>query len=395
MHSALPQPRTPVRSSSQSAILLTSTIRLPVGKDPRGPIPQTPPYAPLNQIGRTGFSFKFINLLHAIGCKTASLPSSQRAECISSAYLFNHLLRLDPAGNLYTRDLPDSDLQTPRSQELGIGMLCLFARHYWKIPWDALEPIPGQGKRFDYRGQTKGLRAIFEAKGTRHRKNQPQQIQHGLDKKKAHHKRGERYDIELIVGTHIGGHRDRSCLLLADPEFPEDEFSFGPDAKYFFRLRHYARVLHYAGAPNLGYELRQEADLLYQSARGLPRFPTDLLQGRFLSRGRTGRRQEELQNLSEQTAGGASFLGTWYDSWRPFGENPDQSPRIANFLAQEPLPGLQVFQGLRSDLVHNIESRGPPFLLDISDGDAPELIEEDESSISSIFSDGSILSIRN
>ena len=387
----LPTPRrsSVPRRSSDSVIPLTATIKLPVSQDDKGPIPQTLPYAPIHQIGRTGFSFKFIKLLHAIGCKTASLPSSDRTECVRSAYLFTKLLRLANQDNIYLKDLHDSDLQTPRSQELGIGMLCLFAREYWKIPWDALEPIPGKGRRFDYRGKAKGLKAIFEAKGTRHRKNQSKQIADGLSKKKAHHKRGEKYDVELIISTHIGGIRDRSRLLLADPEFPDDGFSFGPKADDFFRLRHYARVLHFAGAPSLGYQLRQEADLIYKSARGLP-FPfADTLMVRSFPR-----RPDVPRTLSEHTAGGSLFMGTWYDSWLPPREDDPQDADFINIKLQEFQPAIKVFQGIRAELVQGIEKQGPLSILDNANLDAPETVLEAGPLVSSIFSDGSILSLQ-
>src|SRR5690242_14727431 len=111
-------------SKEEKPIPMTATIRLPVSVDDRGPIPRDQVYAPINRIGRTGFSFKFIDLLHAIGCKTASLPSSEKAECVSCAYLFTKILHLnDETGDIYSKELHDPDIQTPRSQELGIGVL--------------------------------------------------------------------------------------------------------------------------------------------------------------------------------------------------------------------------------------------------------------------------------
>jgi hypothetical protein len=379
------------RQSSDPAIPLAHTIKLPVSTDDRGPIPQTPPYLPIHQIGRTGFSFKFIQLLHAIGCKTASLPSREKAECVSSAYLFTKLLRLTPAGDIYSKELYDSDLQTPRSQELGIGMLCLFARHFWKIPWDALEPIPGKGKRFDYRGQTKNLKAIFEAKGTRYRKSQPKQISDGLAKKKAHHKRGEHHDVELVISTHIGGPLDRSRILLADPEFPDDEFSFGPEANDFFRLRHYARVLHFVGAPSLGYQLRQEADLIYKSARGLSFPQPDFRQALPLSI----RRLEEPLNLSEHTVGESSFLGTWYESWLPpEEEGSHRNADAINLKLQRLMPSLKVFQGIRSEIIQDINNKGPLSILNTATTEEFDIIHKDDAFVSSIFTDGSVLSLQ-
>ena len=62
-------------------------------------------------------------------------------------------------------------------------MMCLIAERYFGIPWDQLGPLPGQGKRFDYRGITGQLQCIFEAKGTSHSANQNAQINSGLDKK--------------------------------------------------------------------------------------------------------------------------------------------------------------------------------------------------------------------
>ena len=138
-----------------------------VRQDDRGRLPEgNSTYDPIRKVIRSGFSFRTIDLLHAIGCKTASLSMSENQECLRSAYVFTKILDLDAPQLCFIPGL-DSDLQTPRSQELGIGMTCLLASRCFSIPWDQLDSIPAPGKRFDYRAAANGLKCIFESKGTK------------------------------------------------------------------------------------------------------------------------------------------------------------------------------------------------------------------------------------
>jgi hypothetical protein len=130
--------------------------------DDTGPIPVTPVFNTLQNAVTTGFSFRPIDLLHAIGSKTAALPSSMRDECIQSAAVFIYILEFDGTTLAFRSDL-DSDLQTPRSQEIGIGMMCLIAGTCFSVPWDQLESIPGPGRRFDYRAVANNLNLPYSS----------------------------------------------------------------------------------------------------------------------------------------------------------------------------------------------------------------------------------------
>lgn len=155
-----------------------------------GPLPQAnQAYDTVRSLPQTGFSFTPRELLHAIGCKTAAIPSSARDECVKSAWLYTHILDLE-GPYLSFRGTHGSDLQANRSQEIGIGVMCLLAQRHFNIPWDQLGSLPGRGKRFDYRGTDGILECIFESKGTSYRRHQPSQIDDGIEKKNAHHARG-------------------------------------------------------------------------------------------------------------------------------------------------------------------------------------------------------------
>src|SRR2546426_2841922 len=120
--------------ATQSALddLLGRRITIPVMQDDRSPIPPTPAYAPLTELVRTGFAFSMRELLHSLGFTICPLPMNEE-EAIRCAYAFTKLLYIEE-GVLHMRNIP-SDLQTPRSQELGIGVMCLLVHQTWGIPW--------------------------------------------------------------------------------------------------------------------------------------------------------------------------------------------------------------------------------------------------------------------
>ena len=145
--------------------------------------PNNTPYVQLNNL-ENGFTFTPRVLLHAIGSKTAALPANNSDECVNSAYLYTHILDFEGENIGYKPDLiMDSDLQTNRSNEIGIGMGCLIANKLFNVNWDTLESLKGQGKRFDYRATVPGQNYAYEFKGTKHRGKQKEQIDNGLDKK--------------------------------------------------------------------------------------------------------------------------------------------------------------------------------------------------------------------
>lgn len=222
--------------------LLDRPITIPI-MVMKNTFPNNIPYQQLTNIEQTGFTFTGRELLHAIGSKTASLPSSNQDECINAAYLYAHLLDFQGQNFGYktTVDI-DSDLQTNRSNEIGIGMGCLIAHKIFNTNWDSLESIVGRGRRFDYRANIPGQVYVYEFKGTKHRGNQNAQINSGLTKKNVMHHRNESYDVELIVSTHLGLSNQEPRIVLADPPFEGFKAEFSEDANVLYRLRHLARI---------------------------------------------------------------------------------------------------------------------------------------------------------
>ncbi len=312
------------------------TVRVDIS--PRGPLPQgNMKYEPVRTLTQTGFSFTPRQLLHAIGCKTAALPVSDSDECLKSAWLYTNIMDLE-GPYLTFRGGYGRDLQTPRSQEIGIGMMCLIAERSFGIPWDQLGPLPGQGKRFDYRGMSGQLQCIFESKGTSYKGNQDGQIGDGINKKRAHHERGEYFDVELIISSCIGHNGDEPRILLADPDKSsfKELFSRGDDR--YFRLKHYCRVLQYVGLP--------------QSAYYLNRYAMDYLYGRRSVYRTLINEKEKRGYLKSINIDGDEFLGQWFDSWLP-----KESVRYKRFYEKEKktffIKGSghrSVFQGIRRDI---------------------------------------------
>lgn len=307
----------------------------------QAPIPNNQNYSPITNLANTGFDFTGRELLHAIGTKTTSLPINQRDEAIQSAYYFVHLLDFENDPLRYKIEI-ESDLQTPRSQELGIGVMCLFAYKYFNISWDRLEPIPGRGLRFDYRGEHNNTKCIFESKGTKYLSNQSGQIDHGIEKKNAHHANNEHYDIELIISTCVGSSSVTPRIVLGDPKFEYSKLAFIKDSNYFFRIRHYCRLLQACGFPKLAWYLNKS------------------VQGFFKGQGieldiKTNK--NEISSLSNRiVVGNRVYYGKWFNNWIP-----EYSKRY-NRLKKYEIPHdykiekLQLFQGIREDILDNILS---------------------------------------
>jgi hypothetical protein len=294
-------------------------------------------YDPLWMLPILGFSFTPRELLHAIGCKTAALPLSAKDECLKSAWLYTNILDLE-GPHLSFKNLYGSDLQIARSQEIGIGMMCLIAERYFNIPWDQLGPLPGRGKRFDYRGHNGSINCIFESKGTSHIHNQSKQIDNGIEKKNEHHARGDHFDVELIISSYIGQNGGPPRIVLADPDKSSlKELYFRGDDRYF-RLRHYCRVLQYVGLPESAFKLNQFAREYLDNRLSLPKTILD--------------EKRERGFLQKVTIEGDEFFGRWHDSWLP-----KDSTRYARLIKEDkvlrsrlPSPALKVFQGLRRDI---------------------------------------------
>jgi hypothetical protein len=302
-----------------------------------GQLPQSNrAYDAIRNLPQAGFSFTPRQLLHAIGCKTASIPLSSQDECLKAAYLYIHILDMN-SPFLAIKHGNDSDLLTPRSQEIGIGIMCLLVGKYFDIPWDQLGPLPARGKRFDYHGSNGVHDCIFECKGTSNRSNQSVQIKHGLEKKLAHHTRNEYFDVELIVSSFVGYNNSPPKIVLADPDKSSYRRLYDKGDARYYRLKHYCRVLQYIGLPRSAFHLNLYAHEYLESKRLLRRTIMD--------------EKMDIGFLESINIDGDIFYGRWFNSWVP-----EQSKRYSKLYIRErhiydniDYKKYSVFQGLRKD----------------------------------------------
>lgn len=321
------------------------TIRVEVS--PENPLPShNVAYADLLPLAQTGFTFTPRKLLHAIGCKTAALPSNAHDECIKAALLYAYILDLEGDHLSFQGDF-GSDLQTARSQEIGIGFTCLLAERFYGIPWDQLGPIPGQGKRFDYRGAANGRDCIFEAKGTSYLNNQSAQIEHGIEKKNAIHEAGERFDVELIVSAYIGRRNGAPRILLADPDKSSLKSIAERGNDRYYRLKHYCRVLQFIGLPQSAYRLNRYAQKYLDDRNAIYQTIMD------------EKSREGL--LTPITVNDSVFLGRWFRNWIPEGSKryKKYSSVSTKSLSQEFNTNIRVFQGVRRDIYQSLFTDEP------------------------------------
>ncbi|MBL7185264.1 MAG: hypothetical protein ISS70_02985 [Phycisphaerae bacterium] len=259
--------------------------------------------------------------------------------------------------------------------------MCLLAQRHFNIPWDQLGSLPGRGKRFDYRGTDGILECIFESKGTSHVGYQSKQIGGGIDKKNAHHARGEQFDLELIVSTFIGHGEGPPRIVLSDP----DKNSFRRlyergDIKYH-RLKHYCRVLQFIGLPRSAYALNLYAYQYLARKHLIPRTIID--------------EQRDRNLLETITIDGDEFIGRWFDSWLP-----KESIRYKRLYGKEKKLGVPlfsgrrfVFQGLRRD-IYDSGMTSEPFSQPLLTKPEIEKYQHFDQSVVSVFSDGTVMVFR-
>lgn len=350
------------------------TFEVEVSRD--APLPQNrTAYDPIRGLPRTGFDFTLRELLHAIGSKTAALPASRQDDCLKASLLLTYTLDLE-GDQVCFRPHPDSDLVTPQSQWIGIGMVCLLAHRYFDIPWDQLGSLPGPGLRFDYRGSGPTVDGIFESKGTRHRSNQSGQVEDGIGKKDAHHQRGDHFDVELIVSTFIGERGTTPRILIGDPDFDQLARIFDESDDRFFRLRHYARILQFVGMPQSAFRLNNYAK---QYWRGGPVVSRTVIE------------EDEVEDLEILELGEHRYFGRWFDSVVPEHSRRYSAERYRSILrgTGERLHLRRVFQGMRED-VYRAGFEGDPFSQQLLSRAEIERSLSTADRAASLFPDGTI-----
>lgn len=356
---------------------LDRTRSLPVEISTEGPLPPAnSAYDPIRGLPASGFEYTARELLHAIGSKTAALPSNAQDDCLRASLLYTYLLDFSD-DEIFFKDGIDSDLKTPRSQEIGIAFTCLMASRYFGVPWDQLGSLPGRGLRFDYRGKNNGFDGIFESKGTGYRGSQAGQIDHGLEKKNAHHARGERFDVELIISACIGTRPTPGRLVIADPDFDDLAEIFDASDNRFFRLRHYARTLQFIGLP--------------RSALQLNRYALRYLKGERQISNTIQLEKELAGRLDVEFFGGHEYVGRWFQTVAPenskrYSKERYGEEKLSEFRGTE---NRRVFQGLRRDIFH-LGMSPEPFMHEmLSESD---ILEEhsDSSQPISLLPDGTV-----
>lgn len=325
-----------------NALLDTSfTIPVVIRNDT---FPNNTPYQQLNNLAQTGFSFTGRELLHAIGSKTASLPASNQDECVNAAFLYAHLLDFQGQHLGYKQTVNiDSDLQTNRSNEIGIGIGCLVANKLFNVSWDTLESIKGQGKRFDYRAIDPGHRHVYEFKGTKYRGKQNEQIDNGLVKKTEMHQRNETYDVELIVSTHFGFSDQEPRIILADPPFQGFKDEFTEEAEMLYRLRHLSRIAQFMGDTPLS------RTYYLQSRDFLPKKDMERIKEteyRIISQEiKMIEKPLKIETINIQNK---NFVGRWVSYWQP--KKRIQKRKHFELPLFSDKGKLEIFQGVSNQL---------------------------------------------
>lgn len=345
--------------------------------------PNNSPYQQIANIEHINITPR--ELLHAIGSKTAALPANNRDECVNSAYLYTHILDFEGEHLGYKPNLNmDSDLQTNRSNEIGIGIGCLVANKLFDVNWDTLESVKGQGKRFDYRATTPGQNYVYEFKGTKYLSKQKEQIENGIIKKDAMHNRNESYDVELIVSTCFDSSNKSPKIIFADPPFEGYENEFSPEAEIIYHLRHLARISQFIGNPRLSrvyyneskkYSTSKKIDQLQQNQyQTILPIETPLYLGDVVT--------INIENRN--------FIGRWVDYWQPKNKATRKAFELPDISEENK---LEIFQGVTKELYQLMVSNDILKIKDIKRFQKARIMTENNIEFS-VFSDGTVMAYR-
>jgi len=356
----------------------TYTIGVEISEAGRMPF-NKPGYESLHQIHQTGFSFTPRELLHATGCKNSPFPKTRNDQCISFALANMKMLNLTSSVLTITGEF-HSDTLANRSEEIGTGMMCIFAEKYFGIPWDQLDSIPPPGTRFDYQGTNGTLNCIFESRGTTYSSsNQMTQVKRAIEKKDVIHRTNPSpFDVELVVSTYIGRSGTHPRLVLADPDYSKFKQVYEKTDVRFYRLRHYCRILQYIGLPDSAYKL-------YQYSR-------HYLAGRKSLFKIIDEEKAERGRLIPIDIHGDTFLGRWFDFWLPKESKKykEMSEEKKRYYFRDQVSSIRVFQGIRRDIYRSgLDSN--PFTHPLLEKSEVEKYKRYDHSGVSVFPDGSLM----
>ncbi len=372
--------------------LLDKTFNIPV-EIRTDTFPNNNPYPSLANLDVNGFSFTGKELLHAIGSKTASLPASKKDESIHAAYLYAHLLDFDGEYLGYKPNVNiDSDLQTNRSNEIGIGIGCLIANKLFNVEWDTLEPIKGRGKRFDYRATRPNQKYVYEFKGTKHRSKQNSQIESGISKKNDMHDRDESYDVELIVSAHLNFSNVEPRIILADPPFTGYKEEFSGQSELFYQLRHFSRIAQFIGDIPLSRALYQQSKLLLEKENTSTDELDDL--GFRIYGNEAVVSEKNYTSINEPyiiEINNQDYVGRWINSWIPKNKANERQiyslPKISN------QGHVEIFQGLTQNVYRTLATTETEKIRALPNRELKEYFIQDQQNFTQ-FGDGTLMSYR-
>lgn len=372
-----------VTDQQQLNELLDRVHHIPVVVHSDGPIPKTRTYQPIQAIVQNGFSFSTRELFQVIGCKMANLPLDNHDQALNYASIYTAILDLESPYLVYKDDMGyGSDFQIFYSNGVGVGMSCLIASKCLGIPYDQFEPIPGPGTRFDYRGKSGNLKCVIESRGTKYEGNQYLQVKEGMEKKTTCKKRGDKFDIGLVVSTCIGLSPKRPRIMIADPEYSGP--MFGESSEIYYKYRHFSRVMQFIGATPLSRALYLESNNILYGRQSKRFFFED-------------RDAYAMEDMTKVEVGESSYVGHWFDKWIPketFRYRRLKSIELPAPLRSRPKMKLSVFQGLSDMNFRAIIDGGIDNIIIPAGEKLMSIRETKNGEVASVFPDGTVLVFR-
>jgi len=293
---------------------------------------------------------------------------------------FIRLLDLESPYLVYKDEMGyGSDFQIFYSYGVGVGMSCLIASKCLGIPYDQFEPIPGPETRFDYRGESRDLRCVIESRGTKYKDTQYSQVEGGIEKKATCKKRGDKFDIGLVVSTCIRLKPERPRIIIADPKYSGT--MFGKSSEIYYRYRHFVRVMQFIGATPLSRALFVESNNILRGKQS----------EQFYFKNQDFNTTEEMAEIEVDNL---VYIGRWIDDWIPkesFRYRRLRSIKLPSPLKSRPKMKLSVFQGLSYMNFQAIMYGGVEDITITTGEKLASIRETKNGDIASVFPDGTIL----